>query len=233
MTFKTKHPTGTLFLQQKKHTNRDPRKERPLKRERERWEGHLVARKLTWTKELGLKKKISFSLITSANTAKDAGDLSLEPPVIYTYYLYTNTEKEADIEIYKILTGLQRCGKSCRLRWMNYLRPDLKRGNFTEEEDELIIKLHSLLGNKLVSSLSVSWTITEDLERKKNKNHVWMFLFLSLWFFIYLKSDQNIHLQMVVDCWEISRKNRQRDQKLLEHSYQKKTSKVRNRSGNT
>ncbi|XP_060216852.1 myb-related protein 330-like [Lycium barbarum] len=44
--------------------------------------------------------------------------------------------------------GLQRCGKSCRLRWINYLRPDLKRGNFTEDEDELIIKLHSLLGNK-------------------------------------------------------------------------------------
>ena len=46
--------------------------------------------------------------------------------------------------------GLLRCGKSCRLRWINYLRPDLKRGNFTEEEDELIIKLHSLLGNKYV-----------------------------------------------------------------------------------
>ncbi|KAF6984840.1 hypothetical protein CFC21_002788 [Triticum aestivum] len=44
--------------------------------------------------------------------------------------------------------GLLRCGKSCRLRWMNYLRPDLKRGNFTDEEDELIIRLHSLLGNK-------------------------------------------------------------------------------------
>ncbi|XVF45530.1 hypothetical protein PTKIN_Ptkin02bG0213600 [Pterospermum kingtungense] len=44
--------------------------------------------------------------------------------------------------------GLLRCGKSCRLRWINYLRPDLKRGNFTEEEDELIIKLHSHLGNK-------------------------------------------------------------------------------------
>lgn len=44
--------------------------------------------------------------------------------------------------------GLLRCGKSCRLRWINYLRPDLKRGNFAEEEDELIIKLHSLLGNK-------------------------------------------------------------------------------------
>ncbi|CAN0928188.1 Transcription repressor MYB6 [Linum grandiflorum] len=44
--------------------------------------------------------------------------------------------------------GLLRCGKSCRLRWINYLRPDLKRGNFTESEDELIVKLHSLLGNK-------------------------------------------------------------------------------------
>ncbi|KAL0432126.1 UNVERIFIED_CONTAM: Myb-related protein [Sesamum latifolium] len=44
--------------------------------------------------------------------------------------------------------GLLRCGKSCRLRWINYLRPDLKRGNFTPQEDEIIIKLHSLLGNK-------------------------------------------------------------------------------------
>lgn len=44
--------------------------------------------------------------------------------------------------------GLLRCGKSCRLRWINYLRPDLKRGNFTEDEDELIIKLHGILGNK-------------------------------------------------------------------------------------
>ncbi|CAO1946748.1 unnamed protein product [Urochloa humidicola] len=44
--------------------------------------------------------------------------------------------------------GLLRCGKSCRLRWMNYLRPDLKRGNFTDDDDELIIKLHALLGNK-------------------------------------------------------------------------------------
>ncbi|KAL1213044.1 Transcription factor MYB93 [Cardamine amara subsp. amara] len=44
--------------------------------------------------------------------------------------------------------GLNRCGKSCRLRWTNYLRPDIKRGNFTEEEEQTIINLHSLLGNK-------------------------------------------------------------------------------------
>nr|URY18813.1 MYB protein [Zanthoxylum bungeanum] len=44
--------------------------------------------------------------------------------------------------------GLLRCGKSCRLRWMNYLRPDIKRGNFTQEEDQTIIKLHQELGNQ-------------------------------------------------------------------------------------
>ncbi|XP_055809451.1 transcription factor MYB14-like [Solanum dulcamara] len=44
--------------------------------------------------------------------------------------------------------GLLRCGKSCRLRWTNYLRPDIKRGNFSEEEEEIIIKLHKLLGNR-------------------------------------------------------------------------------------
>ncbi|GMJ16062.1 myb domain protein 9 [Hibiscus trionum] len=44
--------------------------------------------------------------------------------------------------------GLNRCGKSCRLRWTNYLRPDIKRGKFTEEEERVIINLHSVLGNK-------------------------------------------------------------------------------------
>ncbi|KAK9747856.1 hypothetical protein RND81_02G019100 [Saponaria officinalis] len=46
------------------------------------------------------------------------------------------------------LAGLQRCGKSCRLRWINYLRPDLKRGMFTQEEEQLIINLHQVLGNR-------------------------------------------------------------------------------------
>ncbi|RDX90484.1 Transcription factor MYB26, partial [Mucuna pruriens] len=46
------------------------------------------------------------------------------------------------------LAGLQRCGKSCRLRWINYLRPDLKRGSFSPQEAALIIELHSVLGNR-------------------------------------------------------------------------------------
>jgi transcription factor MYB, plant len=44
--------------------------------------------------------------------------------------------------------GLNRCGKSCRLRWTNYLRPDIKRGKFSREEEQTILHLHSVLGNK-------------------------------------------------------------------------------------
>lgn len=44
--------------------------------------------------------------------------------------------------------GLRRCGKSCRLRWLNYLRPCIKRGNITPDEEELIIRMHALLGNR-------------------------------------------------------------------------------------
>lgn len=44
--------------------------------------------------------------------------------------------------------GLKRCAKSCRLRWLNYLRPDIKRGNISPDEEDLIIRLHRLLGNR-------------------------------------------------------------------------------------
>ncbi|WOL00527.1 hypothetical protein Cni_G09240 [Canna indica] len=45
-------------------------------------------------------------------------------------------------------TGLMRCSKSCRLRWTNYLRPGIKRGSFTEQEEKLIVHLQALLGNR-------------------------------------------------------------------------------------
>ncbi|KAL1196790.1 Transcription factor MYB29 [Cardamine amara subsp. amara] len=44
--------------------------------------------------------------------------------------------------------GLKRCGKSCRLRWANYLKPDIKRGEFSYEEEQIIIMLHASRGNK-------------------------------------------------------------------------------------
>lgn len=54
--------------------------------------------------------------------------------------------------------GLQRCGKSCRLRWINYLRPDLKRGAFSPQEEDLIIHLHSVLGNRyVITALVMFW----------------------------------------------------------------------------
>ncbi|KAJ6715795.1 TRANSCRIPTION FACTOR putative-RELATED [Salix koriyanagi] len=45
-------------------------------------------------------------------------------------------------------SGLFRCGKSCRLRWANHLRPDLKKGAFTPEEENCIVELHAMMGNK-------------------------------------------------------------------------------------
>ncbi|GLU03084.1 hypothetical protein SLE2022_203020 [Rubroshorea leprosula] len=45
-------------------------------------------------------------------------------------------------------TSLRRYGRSCRMRWLNYLCPSVKRGGFSEEEEDLIIRLHKLLGNR-------------------------------------------------------------------------------------
>nr|ACR37968.1 unknown [Zea mays] len=50
-----------------------------------------------------------------------------------------------------------RCSKSCRLRWTNYLRPGIKRGNFTEQEEKLIVHLQALLGNRYVRRARIYW----------------------------------------------------------------------------
>uniref|UniRef100_A0A0D9VZI6 Uncharacterized protein n=1 Tax=Leersia perrieri TaxID=77586 RepID=A0A0D9VZI6_9ORYZ len=44
--------------------------------------------------------------------------------------------------------GLKRCGKSCRLRWLNYLRPNIKHGGFSEEEDRIILSLYISIGSR-------------------------------------------------------------------------------------
>ncbi|CAO2204711.1 unnamed protein product [Urochloa humidicola] len=46
------------------------------------------------------------------------------------------------------LAGLRRSGKSCRLRWMNNLRPDLKKEPISKREEEIIISLQRSLGNR-------------------------------------------------------------------------------------
>ncbi|KAG2726957.1 hypothetical protein I3760_01G137600 [Carya illinoinensis] len=74
------------------------------------------------------------------------GRWTAEEDDILTKYIQTNGEGS-----WRTLpdnAGLSRCGKSCRLRWMNYLRANLKRGNITPAEDETIVKLHNALGNR-------------------------------------------------------------------------------------
>lgn len=55
-----------------------------------------------------------------------------------------------DTDLFDRFTGLKRCGKSCRLRWLNYLRPDIKHGGFTEEEDSIICSLYFAIGSRQV-----------------------------------------------------------------------------------
>lgn len=76
-------------------------------------------------------KQAGFNLNTSPNSR------------FFLWFLVTETK---NIALW--IAGLQRCGKSCRLRWINYLRPDLKRGMFSQQEEDLIISLHEVLGNR-------------------------------------------------------------------------------------
>ena len=64
------------------------------------------------------------------------------------HHLFNSWKTVFDIFCSRIPLGLLRCGKSCRLRWTNYLRPDIKRGKFSDEEDQIILNLHALLGNR-------------------------------------------------------------------------------------
>ncbi|KAK8541708.1 hypothetical protein V6N13_137699 [Hibiscus sabdariffa] len=61
---------------------------------------------------------------------------------------YVNFHGEGRWSSVSTSTGLNRSGKSCRLRWVNYLRPGLKRGHITPEEEGIIAELHALWGNK-------------------------------------------------------------------------------------
>lgn len=61
---------------------------------------------------------------------------------------YINKEGEGRWRTLPKKAGLLRCGKSCRLRWMNYLRPSVKRGHISPDEEDLILRLHRLLGNR-------------------------------------------------------------------------------------
>jgi hypothetical protein len=110
---------------------------------------------------LGQLKKIKFSLNTLESMVKANGETFPKEQVRYIYRIIESESKKKlnacffffgflsfYMKLMENCTGLKRCGKSCRLRWLNYLRPDIKRGNISPDEEELIIRLHKLLGNR-------------------------------------------------------------------------------------
>lgn len=68
---------------------------------------------------------------------------------------FINKEGEGRWRTLPKRAGLLRCGKSCRLRWMNYLRPSVKRGHIDPDEEDLILRLHRLLGNRYLPTYLV------------------------------------------------------------------------------
>ncbi|KAG5416083.1 hypothetical protein IGI04_003650 [Brassica rapa subsp. trilocularis] len=92
--------------------------------------------------------------------AMDAGALfpNMQAYILVLFVGFSTDKKYMSLVLIYVLfsvcvqLGLQRCGKSCRLRWINYLRPDLKRGSFSPQEAALIIELHSILGNSIIAN---------------------------------------------------------------------------------
>ncbi|KAL9307277.1 putative transcription factor MYB-HB-like family [Arabidopsis thaliana] len=74
------------------------------------------------------------------------GPWTLEEDTLLTNYISHNGEGRWNLLAKS--SGLKRAGKSCRLRWLNYLKPDIKRGNLTPQEQLLILELHSKWGNR-------------------------------------------------------------------------------------
>ncbi|XP_057852707.2 transcription factor WER-like [Cryptomeria japonica] len=69
------------------------------------------------------------------------------PPEDLLLKNYVQIHGVGDWSILPLKTGLLRCGRSCRLRWMNYLRSSVKHDDISSDEEDLILRLHKLLGN--------------------------------------------------------------------------------------
>ncbi|CAK9149317.1 unnamed protein product [Ilex paraguariensis] len=74
------------------------------------------------------------------------GPWTVEEDTLLIHYI--NCNGEGRWNLLAKCAGLKRTGKSCRLRWLNYLKPDIKRGNLTPKEQLLILELHSKWGNR-------------------------------------------------------------------------------------
>ncbi|KDP27970.1 hypothetical protein JCGZ_19050 [Jatropha curcas] len=93
----------------------------------------------------------SSSTTTGTQSEEEMGDLRRGPWTVeedFKLINYITTHGEGRWNSLARCAGLKRTGKSCRLRWLNYLRPDVRRGNITLEEQLMILELHSRWGNR-------------------------------------------------------------------------------------
>ncbi|XWS60952.1 hypothetical protein CRYUN_Cryun07bG0083300 [Craigia yunnanensis] len=88
------------------------------------------------------------STSSSENSAEQLrrGPWTMEEDSLLTNYIARHVEGRWNLVAKR--AGLRRTGKSCRLRWLNYLKPDVKHGNLTPQEQFLILELHSKWGNR-------------------------------------------------------------------------------------
>ncbi|XP_057485315.1 MYB-like transcription factor EOBII isoform X2 [Actinidia eriantha] len=92
----------------------------------------------------------SFCKSPSSSSDEDGelrrGPWTLEEDNLLIHYI--SSHREGRWNLLAKHSGLRRTGKSCRLRWLNYLNPDVKRGNLTPQEQLLILELHCKWGNR-------------------------------------------------------------------------------------
>uniref|UniRef100_A0A6N2MY04 MYB family protein n=1 Tax=Salix viminalis TaxID=40686 RepID=A0A6N2MY04_SALVM len=93
---------------------------------------------------LGVTKRIYSS--SEEESGLRRGPWTLQEDTLLTRYIARHGEGRWNM--LAKCAGLKRTGKSCRLRWLNYLKPDIKRGNLTPQEQLLILELHSKWGNR-------------------------------------------------------------------------------------
>ncbi|KAJ4818166.1 MYB transcription factor [Rhynchospora pubera] len=97
------------------------------------------------------QKKVTATSTSSASKFEEEMELRRGPWTLEEDNLLINyiaSHGEGRWNLLASCSGLKRTGKSCRLRWLNYLKPDIKRGNLSPEEQFLILELHSKWGNR-------------------------------------------------------------------------------------
>jgi transcription factor MYB, plant len=71
-----------------------------------------------------------------------------EEDAVLRAYVRQYGPREWHLVSQRMNVALDRDAKSCLERWKNYLRPGIKKGSLTEEEQRLVIRLQAKHGNK-------------------------------------------------------------------------------------